>query len=88
MGLRREDAAEYPKPSMGLLPDSKADKQSEEDRNHTRRHVHQCSLFGFIPQVANQSCRVGRDDTAGDRQLVGVSIELESVSMRTDQNNR
>jgi hypothetical protein len=31
MGLRWEDAAEYPKPSMGLLPDPEANKQSEED---------------------------------------------------------
>jgi len=54
IGSRWNEAADHPKPSMRLLPDSETYKQGEEDRDSPRRHVHQRSLLGLIAEIANQ----------------------------------
>lgn len=81
--LRWNQTSNDPCPAVGLLANTVADKQGEEDAHHPRGHIHQRCFLWVIAQIPDQCGRVCRDDTTGHRELCGnVSFSGALVFLR------
>lgn len=72
--LRRADAVEDPSPAVGSLSDTPTNGKGEENAHNTGRHVHESSLLGLVAEVADESGRVGGNDTTGNRKLAETLV--------------